>query len=1013
MTWTLQAWLLMAKSRPQVGLHPIATCVQSPYDSCRKSDVGVTSTTLKLLLNFTLPIPSQILSARCATAAEQLRTRRTANAPNAQASLGLTVWCLHVARRSRNPRSRPHIILGRLSAEPNRLFNPESNSRVPALMESFPTAGAGAPKVAIPRVSHPAPRDPSREKDEQRAPRVGRACLNCRRRKIRCSGDTPSCVICNANNLDCVYDQARRDKLKSATNKNKDLVLLLKELSLRSSLDDSDRARIQDALEDFEDDSVSVASVKSGKRRKLSVHEEQEKDDVGHPPTATHARASIGLEEGLALLDEDLLRNRKSRSTGYVGHSSGVQWLRSLQNELKPEGPDYHTASDNSNLAQQPFAKKAISYASVTDASFYLDANSTELHVDVDPHELPPKDTASKLFECYKQTVHKSFPVLPPQFEDQFRRYFEAVESERPFTVPDRWLAILNVVFAIGARYSHLTNAEWQGEERDHLIYMTRSVRLLGSWPFAAAPDLALIQVSGLLAFYYQVVGHVSRGWVMIGISIRLALALGLHLRNEDPNIPLSKKEAIMRTWWTLHAIECQLSAITGRPCVLSHEDCTVALPQTLSEELPGPVSPIDSTQPPWEKETSPTLASGSMSERSRILQSPRSYLDAHLNIGLIMQKLLSALYAPCTAQYTWKLVQEIIPRLLQELDDWKQGALPDKDLPRARLSPQPEGQREDLLLRFYYFSARILITRPCLCRSGRKIKDQSDAGALFDKRTAEICVEAALGLAELLPSSDPQSLYKDGPWWSIVHIIMQAMAVLLLELSYGLDHTQGDRSDVKKGVKKMLHWLGAMRHIDPVVERAHKVVIRILQQHKFRSICNELLGDTSLAYEQTHHLSFNLGHTHPGPAVHPPSGSMSQMPPTEWYNGPFAATTQPEGDVFNPATMDPQLTDPQLLAGFGRTQEQQQFPPQMTQMPSQAEHYRYLDYPYNNHFMFSNPFMTSYDEDAPFSLTPDDLWPRAGASGDGSLGEQQGMNYPNYLYRMDQNTPGGSQQPQ
>ncbi|KAK7190378.1 hypothetical protein DPSP01_011545 [Paraphaeosphaeria sporulosa] len=875
-------------------------------------------------------------------------------------------------------------------------------------MDSLPTAGA--PKVAIPRVSHPASRGLSGEKHEQRAPRARRACLNCRKRKIKCSGDTPRCASCIANDLDCVYDQARRDRLKSATSKNKDLVLLLKELSLRPSLDDSDRARIQDALEEFEDDSMSMVSGKSGKRRKLSVPEEQEKDDDRHPPTATHARDLIGSEEALALLDEDLLRNRKSRSTGYVGQGSGVQWLRILQDELKPEGPDQHAVSDKSNLVQQPSAHKAISSASVTDASFYLDANSAELDVDVDPYELPPKEAASKLFECYKQTVHKSFPFLPPQFEDQFRRYFEAVKSERPFTVPDRWLAILNVVFAIGARYSHLINAEWQGEERDHLIYMTRSVRLLGSWPFAAAPDLALIQVSGLLAFYYQVIGHVSRGWIMIGISIRLALALGLHLRNEDPNIPFSKKETILRTWWALHAIECQLSAITGRPCVLSHEDCTVALPQTLSEDLPSPISPINPTQPSWKKESSQTPASGSMSEESRILQSPRSYLDAHLKIGLIMQKLLSELYSPRTAQFTWKRVQENIPRLLQELDDWKQGALPDKDILRVRLSPQPEGPREDLLLRFYYFSTRILITRPCLCRSGRKTKDQSDPSALFDQRTAETCVAAALGLAELLPSSDPQSLYRDGPWWSIVHMIMQAMAVLLLELSYGLNHMQGDRSDVKKSVKKMLHWLGAMRHTDTIVERAHKVVIRILQQHKFQTVFNEILTDTNPAHEQTHHASFNSGHAHPDPTMYPPMGSMIQMLPTEWYSGPFAANTQPEDVVFSPVTTNLQMTDPQLLVGFGQTQEQPQLLSQMTQMPSQAEQYRYLEYPYNNQFMFSNPFMTSYDQDAPFSLNPDDLWPRAGALGDGSLGEQNGINYPSYMYEMDQNASSGSQ---
>jgi hypothetical protein len=254
----------------------------------------------------------------------------------------------------------------------------------------------------------------------------------------------------------------------------------------------------------------------------------------------------------------------------------------------------------------------------------------------------------------------------------------------------------------------------------------------------------------------------------MIGISIRLALALGLHLRNEDPSIPLGKKETLLRTWWTLHAIECQLSAITGRPCVLSHEDCTVALPMTFSEEAASSSISLNTLPPARDQDKSVTPASSSKAEKNRRLQTPRSYLDAHLNIGLIMQKLLSALYSPRTAQYPWKYIQDTIPNLLRELDEWKHGALPEHDLSDTQFFPSPEGS---LMLRFSYFSTKILITRPCLCRSRRKTKDQSDASAVFDQQMAETCVKAALGLAELMPSSDPQSLYEKGPWWSIVHI--------------------------------------------------------------------------------------------------------------------------------------------------------------------------------------------------------------------------------------------------
>lgn len=236
----------------------------------------------------------------------------------------------------------------------------------------------------------------------------------------------------------------------------------------------------------------------------------------------------------------------------------------------------------------------------------------------------------------------------------------------------------------------------------------------------------------------------------------------------------------------------------------------------------------------------------------------------------------------------------------------------------------------------------------------------------------------------------------------------MQGMAVLLLELSYGLNHKQGDQSDVKKSVKLMLHWLGAMRHIDAVVERAHKVVIRILQQHKFKTIFSELLAGHNPAHEQTQHVAPSFVHSHPEPTAYPASENVTQMPPAERYAGLYAAYTQPESGISNPTS-----TEHRLFAGLGQSQAQQPLLPQMNQMPSQAEQYQNFENPHNNQFMFSNPFMTSYDQDAPFGLTPDNLWPGAGVSGHEGLAEQHGVGYPNYPYMMNQNPTDGPQQPQ
>jgi hypothetical protein len=55
----------------------------------------------------------------------------------------------------------------------------------------------------------------------------------------------------------------------------------------------------------------------------------------------------------------------------------------------------------------------------------------------------------------------------------------------------------MNLLLAIGAKYSHLIAADWGGDDRDHLVYMTRAVHLLGlknTVMIISGPDLSLVQ---------------------------------------------------------------------------------------------------------------------------------------------------------------------------------------------------------------------------------------------------------------------------------------------------------------------------------------------------------------------------------------------------------------------------------------------------------------------------------------------------------------------------------------
>ncbi|RII19286.1 hypothetical protein CUC08_Gglean001950 [Alternaria sp. MG1] len=622
-----------------------------------------------------------------------------------------------------------------------------------------------------------------------------RACKTCRKRKVRCSGDTPRCANCERNNLTCVYDPARRDRLGEAMRLNKNLLNLLKDLKGR--VDEEDRKIINQTLHDVEDDLVSSGSLQSvrmrGKRPRDHSPTRQDENHSDHGEA--FVTASVGSNEDLDFLDEDLMRDPHARETGYMGQNSEVQWLRSVQRQAErgntdprgqrygPPGASTEAIDERSDaLHERRQNARPGSMHHITDATFYLDSDDIEIDIAVDPREMPSPKIAEKFFACYMDTVHGTFPLMPANFEDQFRRYIQASKHGHPFFVPDGWRATMNLLFAIGAKYSHLVGAEWRGDERDHLIYMTRAVQLLGlkdTLTFLAAPSLDKIQA----------------------------------------------------------------------------------------------------------------------------------------------------------------YVQTKITELLKELEIWVQTALPPEDVRPSSWTQRSDLNRERFLLRIYYWSTKVLITRPCLCRIERRIATESSKSMNFNTDTAETCVEAARQMAMLFPEQpDTGFIYSQGPWWDVVHIIMQALAVLLLEMAYEGKHLKDEKADILACIKKMIRWLRAMKANDPVAARAHDVVYKILNSCApvLREQVKELIDDDSNWTSQ--------------PARPARSGASStfQSQSTSWDTPSGTGFSEEMPPNYPPPLSHDHLVDPLLQY------------PLPTQQPTPSA--------------FGNPFFTSFDQGVPI-VEMQQLW--------------------------------------
>jgi hypothetical protein len=177
------------------------------------------------------------------------------------------------------------------------------------------------------------------------------------------------------------------------------------------------------------------------------------------------------------------------------------------------------------------------------------------------PFDLPQRSVADKLVDSYFSYRHYLNAYM---HEGTFRKRYERlwlreeVGGEEASEANLAWIGVVNLVFTFGSQ-----GGGRMGVERAR--YFKRAKTLIFSGLLQAS-SIELVQGLLLMGRFYHGSLELNNCWTVVGLAIRMAQGLGLHLDVNSFTSDLVEQEIRKRVWWGCFVLDRVLSMKVGRP---------------------------------------------------------------------------------------------------------------------------------------------------------------------------------------------------------------------------------------------------------------------------------------------------------------------------------------------------------------------------------------------------------------------------------------------------------------
>jgi hypothetical protein len=219
----------------------------------------------------------------------------------------------------------------------------------------------------------------------------------------------------------------------------------------------------------------------------------------------------------------------------HYGGSSTIAFLREVKQSGQSEPTTLHRGDSDAAISSWPASE--------------LHPLNLGLGRETGISALPMRRNADDYLYCFWEFVHPLFPMIHrPTFKSKYERLWRS--SYTSHSDDDvLFKPMLNLVFALGCKFSSLVPIDQKTRTANEFYEKSRSVLL---YDILGSTSPAVVQWLLLSGVYFQSTSHASHCWNSIGLAIRLAQSLGMHLEHtgRKPENQLNR-EMKRRIWHT------------------------------------------------------------------------------------------------------------------------------------------------------------------------------------------------------------------------------------------------------------------------------------------------------------------------------------------------------------------------------------------------------------------------------------------------------------------------------